>query len=134
MATRALSLVVVVVSLSLAACAGSTAPTPEAQRGPSPSWLVGTWEAAGWQVGSDTTQGQRNVTVTFASDGTWKSSLGDSGTAWTAGDQVVMDGVTNDGYKFRFNLNQRQGPAGREMWGVVLARSGAMQVGMKQLR
>jgi hypothetical protein len=130
-----LALVVIAASLSLAACAGNTAATSPEARTNHPAWLTGPWQAAGWQVAGDTAQGQRDATVTFASDGTWKTSAGGSGTSWLAGDTVFVEGATADGYKFQITLKQRENADGsREMWGAVAARAGAAQLSLKKIR
>jgi hypothetical protein len=135
MSRRALLLFVVAASLSLAACAGGTASTTPDGSKVHPAWLTGLWQATGWQVAGDTNQGQRDATVTFESDGTWKTSAGGSGKSWLEGDTVFIDGQTSDGYKFQVTLKQRQNADGsREMWGAVAARAGAAQLSLKQMR
>jgi hypothetical protein len=130
-----LAFVVIAASLSLAACAGNTAATSPEARTNHPAWLTGPWQATGWQVAGDTGQAHRDTVVTFASDGTWKTSAGGSGTSWLAGDTVYVEGATADGYKFQLSLKERQNADGsREMWGVVAARPGASQLSLKKIR
>jgi hypothetical protein len=129
-----LTLVVIAMSLSLAACAGGAATSPEA-RANHPSWLTGNWQATGWQVAGDTNQARANTVVTFAPDGSWKTPAGGAGTSWLAGDKVYVEGKTRDGYTFQYSFQQRQNADGsRELWGVVDARPGATQVSLKQIR
>ena len=129
---RALPVVVFAVSLSLAACAGSS-PVPPAQA-VHPPWLVGTWQGTAWQVAAGKTQGEADVTLTFAADGTWKASTGASGTSWVAGDRVVLEGVASDGAKIRYTLKERERANGREVWGIVEANFGAAAVSLKRIR
>jgi len=131
MMRRTLCLVVLALSLSLAACAGSTAPPPQ---GTHPSWLAGTWQGTAWQVAAGKDQGEANVTVTFAGDGTWKASTGAAGTSWLVGDRVVLEGVAPDGAKIRYTLKERERADGREVWGIVEANFGAAAVSLKRIR
>jgi len=131
MRRRALSLVVFALSLSLAACAGGSKPPAQA---PHPSWLTGTWQGSAWEVGAGKTQGQADLTMTFADNGTWKASTGASGTSWVVGDRVVLEGVASDGAKIRYTLKERERTDGREVWGIVEASFGAAAVSLKRIR
>jgi len=71
---RTLSIVAFAASLPLAACAGRTAPTVSEQQPTHPAWLAGTWEGDAFQVSASKDQGDAHVTITFASDGSWKAS------------------------------------------------------------
>src|SRR5262245_65323482 len=75
---RVLPLLVLAACMPLAACGSSSQSVTSSER-VHPDWLVGIWQTVGWQVGASDTQFQRNVTVTFAKDGTWKASGGGSG-------------------------------------------------------
>ena len=130
-----LAFVVIAASLSLAACAGTTAATSPEARANHPSWLTGPWQANGWQVAGDTTQGRVNTVVTFAPDGTWKTPAGGCETSWLTGDLVYIEGKTRDNYAFQFSLKQRQISDGsRELFGVIDARAGTEQVSLKPIR
>jgi hypothetical protein len=123
--------VVFALSVSLAACAGSSKPPVQA---PHPSWLAGTWQGSAWEVGTGKTQSQTDVTLTFADNGTWKASTGASGTSWVVGDRVVLEGVASDGAKIRYTLKERERADGREVWGIVEASFGAAAVSLKRVR
>jgi len=128
---RTLSVGVFALSLSLAACAGSA---PRPLQATNPAWLAGTWQGTAWQVAAGKDQGEANVTVTFAGDGTWKASTGASGTSWLVGDRVVLEGVASDGAKIRYTLKERERADGREVWGIVEANFGAAAVSLKRIR
>lgn len=135
MSRRALLVFVIVASVSLTACAGGTGSTSSEARNVHPAWLTGQWEATGWQVAGDAGQGVRATTVTFAPDGTWKTSAGGAGTSWLVGDNLFVEGATSDGYKFQFSLANRQNADGsRELYGTVAARPGASQISLKKIR
>jgi type IV secretory pathway TrbL component len=136
MSSRALlAFVAMAASVSLAACAGTTAATSPEARTNHPAWLTGTWEATGWQSAGSTTQFQRTATVTFAPDGTWQSNAGDSGTSWLTGGTVYVEGQTKDGFKFQYSLKERQVADGsRELWAAIEARAGATELSLKQVR
>jgi hypothetical protein len=74
---RALSVPVLVTSLFLTACASAPAgPPPNATH---PAWLTGTWQGDAWQIQASQTTGHVSLQVTFAPDGSWKTSTGSSG-------------------------------------------------------
>ena len=123
------------VSLALAACAGRSEPPPSQQV--HPAWLVGDWQGSGYQVDASKTQGEGQITMTFASGGAWKATTAagtSSGASWLLGDRVVLDGVTPDGAHIRYTLKERDGAGGREMWGMVQASFGAALVSLKRVQ
>jgi hypothetical protein len=89
-----------------------------------PAWLTGTWKGEVWQTAAAQTQGRQDISVTFASDGSWKSSAGGSGTSYAAGDRIVVEGVTGDGTPIKYHFKHRQKAGEEELWGVVQARFG----------
>ncbi len=123
---RALLSVMLLASVSLTACAtGGGGDVPAAQRS-HPTWLTGTWKGEVWQTGASLSQGQQPIAVTFASDGSWKSTAGGSGTSWAVGekDKVVVEGVTGDGTPIKYTFKHRQKAGEEELWGTVQARFG----------
>jgi hypothetical protein len=130
---RVHALLLVMVFLSIAACAKSSQPAASVPQA-SPAWLAGEWQASGWLVGGAQRQFQRDTTVSFAPDGTWTAAAGGSGTSRMDGDRVVLDGVTADGTEIRYTLKQRQAAGGPELWGTVATRGGSTEVTLKKLR
>jgi hypothetical protein len=130
---RALFIVVLAFFLPFAACARSRQPAASVQQ-VSPSWLAGSWQFSGSQVGAADSQFQRDTMITFASDGTWKAAAGGYGTSSIVGDQVVLDGVTKEGEKVRFTLRQRQGSNIPELWGPVAFRGNTHEVTLRKVR
>jgi hypothetical protein len=128
---QVLSLLILAMSLPLAACASSSQSASRERN--HPGWLVGSWRAIGWQVGAGDSQVQRDVTVTFAHDGTWKASGGGSGTSWEEVDQVIFAGVTPNGESFKSVLKPRQATDGTELSEVANARAGTMALSLKKL-
>jgi hypothetical protein len=122
------SLVLVTVCLVLVSCASNA--VPPASQQVHPAWLVGTWQGTAWQVDASKDQGSADISVTFASDGTWKASTGASGVSWLAGDRVVLQGSYQGGDKVRYMLKQRQRADGHELWGIVEASFGAAAVSL----
>jgi hypothetical protein len=121
--------------VSLTACAGTGRSTPPVAQQVHPTWLVGTWQGTAWQVTTSQTQGEVNVTVTFAKGGTWKAMSGASGTSWLVGDWVVLDGVAADGGRIRYTLKERRDAGGdHELWGIAEAAFGAAAVSLKRVR
>jgi hypothetical protein len=70
--------VLVVLSVVLVSCAHSrsNAPSAAVPAVPGAPTMAGMWQGSAWQVGAAQTQGQMNVILTVASDGTWTSSNG----------------------------------------------------------
>lgn len=129
-----LSILILAVSLPLAACASKSSSAQPAASVPQthPAWLTGSWLASGWEVGASTTQFSRESMVTFAPDGTWKSNAGGSGTSWLEGDRVVIQGRLADGQPIKYTLRQRQTASGPELWGSVTVREGNAEVSLKK--
>jgi len=127
-----LSVMILATSLPLAACASKSSQPAASVPQTHPAWLTGTWQASGWEVGASKTSRERDATVTFSPDGTWRSSLGGSGTSWLDGDRVVVQGQTGDGQPFKYTLRQRQTSSGPELWGTVAAREGNTEVSLKK--
>lgn len=117
------SVVLLLACGSLTACATGSGDVPAGERS-HPAWLTGTWKGEAWQTAAAMTQGKQDITVTFASDGSWKSSVGGSGTSWAAGDRIVVEGVTGDGTPIRYTFKHREKGGEQELWGVVQARFG----------
>jgi len=137
MAWRGLSVVACAVSLSLAACAGRTAPAVSEQLPTHPAWLAGTWEGDAFQVSASKDQGDAHVTITFASDGSWKASSPTgmwSGTSSLVGDRLVLEGAAPDGGKIRYTLKERANAGGHELWGMVQATFGAAMISLQRVR
>lgn len=130
--TRVTVSFVVFASLSLAACA-VPAPPPAAEQ-VHPAWLAGTWQGTAWQVAASKTQGEADVTVTFAADGTWSASTGASGISWLDGDRVVLQGRYPGGDRIRYILKERERSDGHELWGMVEANFGPAAVSLKRVR
>jgi hypothetical protein len=124
----ALPVALMAVSLALVSCASNAVPPPSPQV--HPPWLVGPWEGTAWQVDASKDQGSADVSVTFASDGTWKASTGAFGISWLAGDRVVLQGSYQGGDKVRYTLKQRQRADEHELWGIVEASFGAAAVSL----
>ena len=133
-----LSLVVFALCLSLAACAGSTAPSAMQPQPTHPAWLAGTWEGDAWQVAAtEAAQGDVRVIVTFASDGAWKASMPSgtwSGTSSMVGDRLVLQGTDPSGGKIRYTLKDRVSGSGHELWGMVEASFGAAVLSLQRVR
>jgi hypothetical protein len=124
-------------SLSLAGCAGRTAPTVSEQQPTHPAWLVGTWEGDAFQVSASKDQGDARVAITFASDGSWKASSPTgtwSGTSSLVGDRLVLEGAAPDGGKIRYTLKERDSAGGHELWGMVQATFGAAMLSFQRVR
>jgi len=129
---RALLSLMLLASVSLTACATGGGDVPAAQRS-HPTWLTGTWKGEVWQTGAAQTQGKQDISVTFAGDGSWKSTAGGSGTSWADGDRIVVDGVTGDGTPIKYTFKHRQKSGEQELWGVVQARFGTGAVSVTRV-
>jgi hypothetical protein len=131
-----LSVLILAMSLPLAACASKSSSTQPAASVPQthPAWLTGTWQASGWQVGAAQTQFERETMVTFAPDGSWKTTAGGSGTSWLEGDRVLIQGRTADGQPIKYTLRQRQSASGPELWGTVAAREGNVEISLRKAK
>jgi len=133
---RALSIVLLAVSLSLTACAGRTTPAVSEQPPSHPAWLAGTWEGDAFQVSASKDQGDAHIVITFASDGSWKATSPTgtwSGTSSLVGDRLVLEGVAPDGGKIRYTLKERNGTGGRELWGMAQATFGAAMLSLQRV-
>ena len=129
---RLLCSVALVACVSLTACATGSSDAPAGARS-HPAWLTGTWKGEVWQTGAAQTQGKQDISVTFASDGSWKSSTGGSGTSWGTGDRVVVEGITGDGTPIKYTFKHRQKTGEDELWGVVEARFGTGAVSVTRV-
>ena len=123
------TLAVLLVGVSLTACASSgSAPAAATGDRVHPAWLTGTWNGESWETAAGTTQGKQDISVTFAPDGTWKSTAGGSGTSWLAGDRVWLEGITGDGTPIKYSFKHRQEGGEEELWGMAQARYGTAAV------
>ena len=129
---RLLVSLVLLTCVSLTACATGSSDVPVSERS-HPAWLTGTWKGEAWQTAAVLTQGHQDITVTFASDGSWKSTAGGSGTSWLAGDRLVLAGVTGDGTPIRYTFKRRQKGGEDELWGMVEARYGSAAVSVTRM-
>ena len=128
------ALAILLAAVSLTACAsGGSAPAATGDR-VHPAWLTGTWHGESWETAAANTQGQRNISVTFAPDGTWKSTAGGHGTSWLAADRVWLEGVTGDGTPIKYSFKHRQKGGEEELWGMAQARYGTAAVSVTKAR
>jgi hypothetical protein len=137
MANRArLTIVIVSLALSLAACASSSQMPPAAEQ-VHPDWLMGTWEGNAVQVAASKDAAQElPVTLTFSQGGAWKAMTGATGTSWFANNRVMLEGTSprNSG-RVRYTLKERKNADGsHELWGVADADFGAAAVSLKKTR
>ena len=129
------AIIVLLTGISLTACATSSSAPPTAMGDRAhPAWLTGTWNGESWETAAGTTQGRRNITLTFAPDGGWKSTVGGSGTSWLEGDSVVLEGITGEGTPIKYSFKHRQKSGEEELWGMAQARYGTAAVSLTKAR
>jgi hypothetical protein len=117
--------------LSLGACAGPPRSTPPEAERIHPPWLVDTWQGSGLQLEAEKKPTKEvDVIVTFTEGGAWKATNGTSGTSWLVGDRIVLDGVSSNGGRVWYTLQERRNADGtHELWGVA---EGGVSVNLKR--
>jgi hypothetical protein len=135
MTTRSvLSIALVLLALSLAACASSSQMPPAAQQ-VHPDWLTGTWRGPAVQVATANEPAKEvEVWVTFSPGGSWKAMTGATGSSWFANDRVMLEGTSpRQSRAVRYTLKQRAHADGsHELWGIADADFGAAAVSLKK--
>ena len=136
MANRSVRTVaLVVLALSLTACASSSREIPSAAQQVHPDWLTGTWRGSAVQVATANEKAKdMDVWITFAPDGGWKAMTGASGTSWLADDRVQLEGTSpRQSRPVRYTLKQRSNADGsHDLWGVADADFGAAAVSLRK--
>lgn len=135
MTTRSvLTIGLVLLALSLAACASSSQMPPAAEQ-VHPDWLTGTWKGSAVQVATAQEAAKEiEVWVTFAPGGSWKAMTGATGSSWFANDRVMLEGTSpRQTRPVRYTLKQRPNADGsHELWGIADADFGAAAVSLKK--
>ena len=129
-----LTIAILSLALSLAACASAPQAPPAAQQ-VHPDWLTGTWRGNAVQVATAQDAAKEvEVWVTFSQGGAWKAMTGASGTSWFANDRVMLEGTSpRQSRTVRYTLKERKNADGsHELWGMAGADFGAGAVGLKE--
>jgi len=127
---------VLVLCLSLAACAERITPAELKAEGTHPAWLAGNWQGTAYQVTSSKDERQAEVSITFARDGAWRATTPagtSSGASWIVRDRLLLDGVSLNGGHIRYTLMERSKSSGRELWGMVEASFGSAMLSLTRV-